>query len=365
MKAAAQVFRTLASDASKRRGLDTDASTLVRLASDMEDQYSKDMRRQERIVPVPKADESKMGAGDVISGVMSRRSLRAGYTDPYRAALPPQPPDLMDPADDDVEDVLVRLRWSQNREPSFSYWEVWRDTQPKVDRSISGRLTSQNNPSAIIGSPSGPALPLNTQFSRMSTSKQVLGATASRVSPIFDGFFFWTAAELAGSNITNNTFIDGVVLPNGAGSSFASALQEALEPNSTYYYRVYVVNWNGEIVPSRVLKVTTKGLRARFARTGTGLSGVLSGTAVSPTSGTIQGGTTVTVNGTNFPTVGLVVTVGGKPVSNLTIVSSTRLTFTSPAWVNMDFANNPQDIVLTSTNGLVDICQNGWTPTLP
>jgi hypothetical protein len=52
--------------------------------------------------------------------------------------------------------------------------------------------------------------------------------------------------------------------------------------------------------------------------------------AISPTSGTTLGGTTVTITGTNFA-AGAAVTVGGLAATNVTIVSGTSLTAVTPA----------------------------------
>lgn len=354
-KAAALAYRALAADTAKRRGLDAEASIYVSLAKDMEEQYNRDRRRQDRIIPEPKADESKMGAGDAVQGTVFRRSLRAGYNASYRTATPPTPPNLYDPADDDVEDVSVRLRWSQNREQSFSYYEVWRDTRPTVERSISGRLATSGNGS--------PQVPINTQYSRAGTSRQVLGAGsgANRLSPVFDGFFFWTAAELAGSNIVNATFIDGLIF-NNPGSGLVDLLGEPLEPETDYYYRVYGINWNGEVVPSAVKKLRTRGMRARFKRTGALLTqnAVLASDALSVYGGPIAGGTSITVLGTDFST-GTRVQINGKDCPDVVIVSPTELTCESPMFVNTAFIGQNLDVVLVSPNGLVDIMQRGWT----
>lgn len=369
LKASAHCYRILASDTAKRRGLETDAKVYLQLAKDCEEQYARDHRRMERIIPAPKADESKMGAGDVVVGMMFRRTLRSGYNASYRNSLPPTPPNLYDVADDDAGDTDMRLRWSQNREQSFSYYEVWRDTQPNVERSISGRLVNAfpNNTAALGG---GPDLPISSQYSRASTSRQVLGvsAGANRVSPVFDGFFFWTAAELAGSNIVNATFIDGLIFNNPGGGN-ESILGEPLEPDTDYYYRVYAINWNGEVVMSRVLKVHTKTFRARFLRTpGTqGFSNSQNGTldpnSILPTRGPLAGGTTLTIRGTNFPATGLEVLINGKQCTNVTQISSSQITCVTPGFVNVDWILKPVDVVLLSQNGLKDFIQRGFTYT--
>ena len=260
-------------------------------------------------------------------------------------------PQLLDPSGDDIEDTLVRLRWSQDRDESFSYYELWRDTQPNVERNVSGRLD---------GPPNGtPHLPTATQYSKAGTSKQVLGLAvgANRISPTFDGFFFWTAAELAGSNIVNATFMDGVVHPN-PGASTMSVLGDPLEPEFTYYYRLYSINWNGEVQHSNVLSVNTKTIRARFTRTSTK---ELDTNAISPQTGPLAGGTTVTITGTNF-VEGMKVYIGGKQAAE-TSRTATEIVVTSPQFVNEDFIGKQLDVVIVSPTGLKDIAIGGWTYT--
>jgi alpha-tubulin suppressor-like RCC1 family protein len=69
-------------------------------------------------------------------------------------------------------------------------------------------------------------------------------------------------------------------------------------------------------------------------------------TSVTPNSGPVAGGTSVTVDGANFLNV-LGVTVGGNPLGNRNVVSSTRITGTTPA-------SSPaglKDVVVTTAGG--------------
>jgi len=65
------------------------------------------------------------------------------------------------------------------------------------------------------------------------------------------------------------------------------------------------------------------------------------------------GGETITVNGSNFKS-GFTVTVGGTTAPTTTFVSSTQITFTTPAKTAGDY-----DIVVTNTNGLAATSTNG------
>lgn len=346
MKAQAAAYRALAADSARRKGLETDAETLLSLAQDLERQYRDDRQRLARVVPVPKADESKMGTGDTVVGSLVRRSLRAGYTAPHRPAGNTQPPHLYDTADDDVEDVIARIRWSQAREARFVYYELWRDTQPKVERNLSGKLDA-------VGA-TVPVLAAQTQYAKAGTSKQVMGihTAINLTSPVFDGFFFWTAAEMAGANVTMATFVDGLIM-NTAGQM--ALLGDPLEPDTEYYYRLYATDWNGEILPSEVKKIRTKAMRMSFLRNA---NQELASDAINPIQGPIAGGTAITIKGQNFGP-GLKVTVGGKDCA-VTVDNASQLTVTSPTFANPQFAGRFVDIVIQSPNGLRDIAVRGW-----
>ncbi len=328
-KAQAAAYRALAADAARRKGIDTEASVLLSLAQDLEAQYEKDRERMMRVIPVAKAEESAIGQGDVIQGTFSRFSLRGGYLAPKRAAIPPPPPVLYAPADNDVEDILVRLRWKATRDAYFVRYELWRDTQGTVERSSAGR--SQD-----------PGLPLNTSWSKAGTARLVHDGNLGQTSR-FDGFVFDTFAERGGgSTLTNHSFVDGL------------AENDPLETETVYYYRLYVVNINGEVLPSDVIKVQTKKRRAFLKRQGKDLAP----DAISPVSGLLAGGTVVTLLGYNFE-AGMRVELNGKPCS-VTIVSPNEVTIVIPGQSNEAFRNLPLDLTVISLNGLKDFARAVW-----
>lgn len=343
MRAAALAYRVLAADTVRRRHLDADSDRLINLAKDLEQQYQTDTRSMHRVIPSPKADESKMGTGDVVVGTLVRESLRTGLQGPVRNALPPTAPRLYDAQDDDVEDTTIRLRWSQDRDDSHSHYEVWRDTGPRVERSLAGRLSDAFTMS----------LPAQSQVSRAGTAKQVLGAGLA-ASPIYDGFFFWTASEANATSLVNSTFIDGQ-LENNVGPVGASALGEPLEPETDYYYRIYVVNKNGEYAFSEVKRYRTKALRARLKRS----SGLVASDALSVLFGAYTGGEALAIKGTHF-VEGMRVLLNGKPCTSVTIVDSENLTCVTPVFTNPDWVGKRVDIVLESPTGLLDIYSNAW-----
>jgi hypothetical protein len=335
-KAAAESYRRLAADGAKRRGLDADAATLLQLAQDLERQYDADLSRLQRVIPAPKVDDSHVGTGHVMQGMLTRRHTRTGLTTPGQGSLPPVPPSLLDPADNDVEDVIVRLRWSRNRDEGFVRYELWRDTRPEVERSSAGMMDSTNVGSGQIAEV--------TPYSKPSTARQILVAYGRNVIDLF--------TDRMGSNVT---FVDGLIYDRNYGS--AQVLGEPLEPGTAYYYRLYAVTVDGEMTHSEVKRVTTKARRALFART----NGLLSSSALDVKTGPLAGGTSVTITGENFAS-GMRVTIGGKEAT-ITSLAPTQVVVTSPAFSNADFKGRRMDVVLQSANGLLDIAQNAWVYT--
>ena len=77
--------------------------------------------------------------------------------------------------------------------------------------------------------------------------------------------------------------------------------------------------------------------------------------AVSPNSGTTNGGTSVTINGNGFST-GATVMIGGLPATNNNVTNSASITATTPA-----HAAGAVDVVVTNTNGLRSTLSGGYT----
>jgi hypothetical protein len=70
-------------------------------------------------------------------------------------------------------------------------------------------------------------------------------------------------------------------------------------------------------------------------------------TSVSPTSGPVEGGTLITITGTNFVAGPNVVTIGGVAATNVNFVSATRITATTPAGT----AGANKSVLVTSAGG--------------
>ena len=79
--------------------------------------------------------------------------------------------------------------------------------------------------------------------------------------------------------------------------------------------------------------------------------------AVSPNSGTTNGGTSVTISGSGFST-GATVMIGGLPATNINVTNSASITATTPA-----HAAGAVDVAVTNTNGLRSTLNGGYTYT--
>ncbi len=79
--------------------------------------------------------------------------------------------------------------------------------------------------------------------------------------------------------------------------------------------------------------------------------------SISPNTGTINGGTSVTITGTGFLT-GVTVSIGGTPATGLTLVSATSITATTPA-----HAAGAVNVVVTNSDLQVGTLTSGYTYT--
>ena len=102
---------------------------------------------------------------------------------------------------------------------------------------------------------------------------------------------------------------------------------------------------NTSSVPGRLLIAVSLFLLAACGSDSTAPGGPLTVTTVTPASGPLAGGTRVTITGTNFVDVASV-TIGGNELGSFTIVSSTKVTGTTPASTIL----GPKDAVVTSSS---------------
>jgi len=332
--ASAIVQRELAKDAAKRRNLETTVDQLLAIAAQEEQSYKDDIRRQQRAIPVAKVPEDDTGTGDVMVGGLWRRSMRTGFNAPMASAMEPTPPVLVQPDPRDIEDTKVTLRWKRNHDLQFYSFELWRDTVPVIDRPKGLQLITD-----------APNL-LRSNVKLPFTAKLVYRSYGPHTNK--DRIGFATFIESAGQLITEFTDVGA----DGATGPIEGTLSAPpLEPSTTYYYRMFVQSLNYEITGSNTIAVTTLPLRALLSS--------IQVPPLSPTTGTA--GTLVTVKGVRFTGLNVgsppgSVTLGGKPVVNLTIVNDSTLTFQVPTFYNPNAVVGSMDLVVTSPNtGLIDV----------
>lgn len=293
LKAAARAYQVLAAKAAQSADMRENAESLRLLARDTERQYTEEVTRLARVLVKPKMDESRIGSGDVIVGHITRIDPRTGLYMPTQGAPIGDPPVLLDVPVEHCFDYAIQLRWRQNREDNFGWYEVWRDTVETVERCAAGSTDGQR------------------RLPDEGTSQQVFGR--SHNASLLDGG-------------RTNGFVD-----------------DGLEPDTTYYYRVFLINRNGEALAGNVVAARTKATRARMGE-------------LSPSSGT--GGTEFSLTGTGFH-AGMQLTIGGK-LAELEVVDDTEATGTMPVMLNPAAVGALLDVVLTSTNGLTDVRRKAW-----
>lgn len=324
-----EALRMLATNAVKRRGLDATVDSLIDLADSYERSYKESVRRQQRAVPVPEIIDDTVGEGDVVQGELYRRSARTGFVAPMAANLPPERPTLYEPKDEDITDITVKLTWRRARDYDFYAMELWRDTTEDVKRTRTGIFS--RNPSA------------NTRNETiLTTSKLVFQSFGA--SSNFDTAGFATFLEEFGQLITS--FVDGLENQNNVQGRLQAP---PMEPNTVYYYKLYFVDLNYEILDSMSVRVKTKDLRALADAT----------TPFDVSEGPIAGGTAVTMTGVRFHE-GMKVKIGDAFVNSLVVVNTTTATFTTPQKFNEQAINTWHDLVVISKNGLEDIVYEAW-----
>lgn len=327
--AQAGVVRHQAIDAAKRRGMAEDVGTLLDLARSIEEVYDKDSERLRRVIPSPTLTQSQqnlMREGDVVIGQLVRRSPRNGYMTPMAASLPPDAAVLLEPRPGDVEDINARIRWQRNTEQDFYSYELWRDTQPDVQRSRQVVLFMERDidPSDLNKS----------KFDRPTTSKLVFrsfGPNSTRENRAFSAFI-----ESFGQLVTSVIDRDYRTSDNKYG----------LEPETEYFYRLYVVNVNGDAFASNILRIKTLPLRAKFAETN----------PIVPTSGVA--GTVVTINCTNL-SEDCRVSIGGKQLINQVVTPGPVGTIVGV--LPVFHTTTAKDVVLESPSGLFEIKMAAFT----
>jgi hypothetical protein len=332
--AQAVFMRTLANDTVKRKRLDEDTSSLLAIADSYEDAYERDIARHQRVIASPTLtaqQKSNMREGDIVMGQLFRRSLRTGRAAPIAAAAPPTVPVILEPRPEDEEDDNVTIRWDRNTDNDFCSLELWRDTQPNVKRAPMWSAASFDYNTAYY---EGAHRPKDT------TSKLVFRTGAGGTG---NGF----ANNWSGNGQMSTSFVD-----YGLTQSTGPVPEEyfGLEPDTEYFYRLYVLNRASEGVASDVIRVRTKQRRAQIV-------------SVSPATLPRAGGA-FTVLARHIWQQSLVL-IDGRPLASQSIVPADApenvgtITGVSPRFQ----VPGPKDVVLTSPNGLVHVLHAGLVVT--
>lgn len=334
--ARAEICKKQAYDASKRKGLDATVADLLAIAESLEAQYASDVERNKRVIQSPReANPNIVDEGDVMLGKLNRRSLRTGFVAPISAALPPDPAILRAPEDHDIEDENVRIRWEKNGNYDFYSYELWMDATSDVVRGIDAGIAFDQGASYIPnneGSRQGAVRPTSSKL-----AFRALGANSNSARP------------------GHSSFVEEY------GQSVKSFAVGKLEPETTYYFRLYIVNLNFMYEGSNVIAVTTKALRARFMPQGRpdyrpGPVGDFSSLKIGPAGSVV----TITLDPTSAPyTAQHTFRVGEKLVTPVISGGGFTLTVTIPSFTCV----GPKDFVITSPTRLVDVRQNAFQVT--
>lgn len=335
--AAAAACRALAQNGVKLRGLSFEIEQCISMADSYEQQYRDDRRRQQRVIPLAKVKASEIESGDIVQGTFFRQSLRRGHMMPVGAASSPEVPELIIGGEEDVQDTQIRVRWRRVQDVHFYAMELWRDTVPDVRRAQLGDVS----------------------WNPLSNTRRPIFPTTSKLvyAPRWTNARYWHAYQqpygLSSGQVVNS-FVDG--LPE-ANEPDLGAYWDVLppEPNTTYFYVLYVFDINRQVVGSNVLEVTTRRIRAKLSRDA-------SVSALEPRTGPMAGGTPCTIKGTLFHE-GMRVRLGDKQVENLVIVDAETATFDSPEVANPAILRVFPDLTLTSDTGLQDVHYQIWTYT--
>ena len=160
--------------------------------------------------------------------------------------------------------------------------------------------------------------------------------------------------DLTWTGATDNVGVTGYLVERCPGIGCTNFAQIAttigtayndtgLPASTTYSYRVRAKDAAGNLSSySNVLAASTQASQVPLPTV----------TSVSPSTGSIAGGTPVTITGTNFAS-GATVTIGGAAATNVVVVSTTQITATTPAG-----SAGPATVTVT-VNGQAGSLSNG------
>ena len=346
--AQANICRIQAYDASKRKGMDRDTTILMQLAESFERQYEKDTTRLSRALQSPKeANSNTVDEGDVMLGKVFRRSLRTGFMSPISQTIPPDAAVLNEPDEHDVEDDNVRLVWQRNKNYDFYSYELWMDYRPDVVRTREGSLIFAGTPVAF-GTGADPSFLNSGDTLRDAARRQ----TTSRM--VFRSF---------GSN-SNSSRSSFATFVEEFGQLIRSFAVSRLESDTTYYFRLYVIDINYLAIGSNIVRAKTKSLRSRFLSLyGDPLNpAVPTGNFIDTQNATAGGTVNVFLDSTKGAfTANHTLMLGEKQVTPTILNSGFTLQVVVPTFQNYGL----KDLSVISPNQLIDSRRNALTVAAP
>lgn len=154
----------------------------------------------------------------------------------------------------------------------------------------------------------------------------------------------WTSASQPsglGSGSDQLMVAQGSGAPSGTGLTSSPALVTGLQNGQQYSFSIQTTTSTGLSVVSNST-TATPGAPPQI-------------TAVTPAAGPATGGTALSITGKNFA-AGSTVRVGGRTATNITVVSPTQITASTP-----DGTEGTVNVVVESPNGQTNIAQNAFT----
>ena len=202
--------------------------------------------------------------------VVGRFGLRRRGGRTSRGNIPPETPHFVDGPDSDIEDTKALIRWERSADSNFASYQLWRGTDEGVEKDR--------------------GLYVLTTYSNVNNERDALATTGGWVT--------------------------------------------GLEPGTDYFFRLYVIDRNGEFTGSEVMQVTTLPIRVLVDKVNT----------VLPASATTGDVVTVLFDSNGSPpSTSMTVFVGEKQAS-FTVTGMWEIEVTVPAIYN----KGPKDIVVRS-----------------
>lgn len=331
--AAADACKIMAQNAVKLRGLTSSVQDLMEMSKAYRDEWAQSVRHQKRAINVAKIKDSDTRRGDVMVGTLYRPSLRTGHQTPNATNEVPEAPCLHEPLAQDVQDDQVRITWDAVKDTDFYGMELWRDVVEDVKRSQLGNAKIADT---------------QTQFNQPLPTTASLVFASVGASTRYGRSVLTQYGEATGQSV--NTFVDGHDNDNNFQHVVSDADAPPPEPNTTYYYRLYVFDTNRLAIGSNVVRARTRNIRAKLSRDN-------SIPKIDPTTSPMAGGAPLTVKGTKFH-AGMRVRLGDKIIEDLVIVDTETATGTVPEVFNEDITQVHIDLSITSDTGLVDLAKD-------